>query len=276
MAGKRLILFAGFFSLFSSLTMAQKESEPNFYVKIFGGYGILTPGSFRLTSVSSTSFTVGTTGLGAGLHFGGGIGYILNDFLNLGIDAEYLKGNDLKASSTYFGALGSGTSNSRIPYSVLSIIPNITFKALSKPGYLIYTRIGVLITAQTKSSSIVYDSSDLIINHPNPIVASNTTTTYTYSVNVGVQAALGLQFHITGNLRGFVELVGNYLPITPTSSNAVAVINNYNTGPTFVSTSTTTSQTSYKKSGNTGNNEQPSMAYNVNYIGLNIGVALRL
>jgi len=206
MAGKKLILLACFFSIFSSLIMAQKESEPNFYVKIFGGYGILTPGAFKLTS----------------------------------------------------------------------IIPNITFKALSKPGYLIYTRIGILITAQTKSSSIVYDSSDLIINHPNPIVASNTNTTYTYSVNVGVQAALGLQFHITGNLRGFVELVGNYLPITPTSSTAVAVINNYNSGPTFVSTSTTTTQTSYKKSGNTGNNEQNSMAYNVNYIGLNIGVALRL
>jgi hypothetical protein len=276
MAGKKLILLACFFSIFSSLIMAQKESEPNFYVKIFGGYGILTPGAFKLTSTSTTSFSVGSTGLGAGLHFGGGLGYILNDFLNLGVDAEYLKGNDLTASSTYSGVLGSGSSHSKIPYSVLSIIPNITFKALSKPGYLIYTRIGILITAQTKSSSIVYDSSDLIINHPNPIVASNTNTTYTYSVNVGVQAALGLQFHITGNLRGFVELVGNYLPITPTSSTAVAVINYYNSGPTFVSTSTTTTQTSYKKSGNTGNNEQASMAYNVNYIGLNIGIALRL
>lgn len=275
MIGKKWIILVGLLTIFSTLSIAQKDNEPNFYVKIFGGYGILTPGSFRLTSTSSSSFTVGSTGLGAGLHFGGGLGYILNDFLNLGIDAEYLKGNDLKASSSYFGGLGNGTSHSTIPYTILSIIPNVTFKALSKPNYLIYTRIGILITASTKSSSIIYDSSDLVTNHPNPIIAANITTNYKYNVNVGVQAALGLQFHITGNLRGFVELVGNYLPITPTSSITTSKTNFYNNGPTYVSSSTASSSVTYKKSGDSGSGEQASAAYNVNYIGLNLGVALR-
>ena len=267
---------AGFVLILSSKTMAQKGNEPKLYLKIFGGYGLLTPGSFRLTSTSTTSFTVGNSGLGAGLHFGGGVGYILNDFLNLGIDAEYLKGNDLNASSTYIGGLGNGVSNSKITYSVLSIIPNMTFKALSKPGYLIYTRIGIMLTAHTKSSSIINDSSNLITNNPNPIIARNITTTFNYNVNIGVQAALGIQFRITDNLRGFAELAGNYLPIRPSSSTTITKSNYYNPGPTYVSSSSSTSNTTYKKSGDSGSGEQPSIAYNVNYIGLNIGIAVRL
>src|SRR5580693_9202593 len=61
------------------------------YIKIYGGYGLLTPGSNILTAStntvgggSSSSFANSHVGLGAGLHFGGGVGVILNDFLNVG------------------------------------------------------------------------------------------------------------------------------------------------------------------------------------------------
>jgi hypothetical protein len=275
MLNKKMLLLYSFVMLSISTALAQKPSDAKFYVKIFGGYGILTPGSFRLTSTSSTSYSVGNTGLGEGLHFGGGLGYIVNDFLNLGVDVEYLKGNDLKASSSNISFAGTESGNSKIPYSTLSIVPNITFKALSKPNYLIYTRIGILITASTKSSLVAYDSSDEITNTPHEIIARTNNTTYTYNVNVGVQAALGVQFRLTENLRGFVELVGNYLPITPASSTTNLKINYYDPGPTYFSTSTSTTNITYNKSGNAAMNQLPSTTFNVNYIGLDIGLAMR-
>jgi hypothetical protein len=156
-----------FFSLLFILSMisaavAQQNSNTGFYVKIYGGYGFLTPGSFKLTSTSGSSFSIGNTALGEGIHYGGGVGYVLNDLLNLGVDVDYLNGKKLSISSSYAGGLGTGVSNSAITYSILSIIPNVTFKAIAQPTYLIYTRIGIMITANTKSTLSIHDSSDFI------------------------------------------------------------------------------------------------------------------
>jgi hypothetical protein len=276
---KNFALACTLFAWVPLATLAQSEGpateSPKFFIKAYGGYGFVTPGSFRLTSAVGTSFTVESTGLGAGFHFGGGVGVILNDFLNLGVDAEYLKSNTLKASSSYLGVLGSGVSRDTIGFSTLSIIPNITFKAISKPGYLIYTRIGILLAVHTQSTHNTYDSSDLVTNHPYPIVATATQTKYSYNLNVGVQAALGVQIRITDNLRGFVELVGNYLPVTPASSVTNFSSNYYNPGPTYQTTASGKINVTYKKSGDTANGQGAASTFDVNYVGLNLGVTYR-
>jgi len=87
-------------SIVCSSVMAQVETGSKVYIKIYGGYGLLTPGSYRLESTSyntTGSTTTGTatiskTGFGSGPKFGGGIGFIVSDFLNIGVDAEYFSG----------------------------------------------------------------------------------------------------------------------------------------------------------------------------------------
>jgi hypothetical protein len=275
---KKIVVLSIFSLLIAGLAMAQVEKKSNFYVKGFGGYGLLTPGSFKPTNSSDSSFASGKTGMGKGLHFGGGIGFTVSDFLNVGVDAEYLHGNNLIARNL---AHNPGYyNNDTITYTILSIIPNITFKALSRPSYFIYTRIGVIFTASTHTTWNQNDSSaspsglgffyqDATKNHTN----------YNYGINLGVQAALGVQFMIKANLRGFVEIVGNYLPISPNTSDLSSYTIRYAPGGGIKlsdnSATPTVTHTSYVQSGNFANNQQAKLAYNVNYIGANIGLVYR-
>src|ERR1700681_2620173 len=91
------------------VNQAQIEtSSSKFYVKAYGGYGLFQPGSYKLYSaiVMPSGDITGTVsqskqGLGSGIRFGGGIGVIASDFLNIGIDVEYLSGTELKSSSSF-------------------------------------------------------------------------------------------------------------------------------------------------------------------------------
>ena len=74
-----------------------KAVEAPFYVKLYGFYGLLTPGSQVNTSSSlssgmATAFKVNATGLGAGPRAGVGLGLIVSDFINVGVDADLLFG----------------------------------------------------------------------------------------------------------------------------------------------------------------------------------------
>jgi hypothetical protein len=273
------------FLLTSFLATAQTTNktvvkQSKFYVKVYGGYGLLTPGSFRLTNLTGvsgqTTFEVLNPGLGAGIHFGGGIGIILSDFLNLGIDGDYLSGKELNATSTITVNPNFATRTTKITSSVLSIIPNITFKAISTESYYIYTRIGILIAVSTKSASSVLDSSYVQGNIPYPYNSTHANTEYSYGVNAGVQVAVGIQFGITDNLRGFGELVGFYLPISPTSSTELSTQYSYNSPntPPAVTPVQQTTNTNFSSSGTFPTNA-PKTTYNVNYIGINVGLAYK-
>lgn len=102
--------------------------------------------------------------------------------------------------------------------------------------------------------------------------------TYKYGVNVGVQAAIGVQFVISGNFRGFGELFGYYLPITPTSSNLSTTTRTYDASNKLTNVSSPPSTDfTYSNSGTSpsSNNVQPSTTYNANSLGINIGIAYR-
>lgn len=293
-----LVLLTALF--FADLANAQKPPAPaastnaNFYVKVYGGYGLLTPGSYLIqpsttnNGTGNSTFSSSAIGVGAGLHYGGGIGFIASDFINLGVDADYLNGKKLTETSSFTNVNTPYANYSEtINHSVLSIIPNITFKALSKPSYYIYNRIGLVLSINTK----------LNVNYSDTVSSTsggNTFNdryiyeyTYKFGLNLGVQAAIGVQFNIAGNLRGFAEIVGNYLPTKPTtakvvntyiqSENGVAQptsINNYNytykKSGTFSNTSTPNSTNGYDY-----NYTEPPTVFNINYIGINIGVAYK-
>ncbi|MBD2701054.1 hypothetical protein IC229_10445 [Spirosoma sp. BT702] len=188
-----------------------KAVEAPFYIKLFGFYGLLTPGSRIETSYSqsstgtNTQFTTNSKGLGAGPRAGAGIGVIVSDFINLGIDADMLFGAELKTDNRYKGSNYTYTSTTTTNLRVLSITPNITFKALSRPAYYIYNRLGIV-------GGIVmeYKTAQTSLNAPTAGAPTTGETLTDYSDNslaLGYQAAIGIQFRLGESLRGFAEVV---------------------------------------------------------------------
>jgi hypothetical protein len=274
-----------------------KPKDPSsniFYIKIYGGYGILTPGSNFLTASTSSvgggsnsSFTSSNIGLGAGLHFGGGLGFILNDFLNVGVDAEYLKARDISISSTYANSPYYSSFSQLLTHTVLSIIPNITFKALSKPTYYFYTRIGVVIAVTTNLENTSRDSTFNASGGNTYVYRTDGDQKFAYNINFGAQVAVGIQFRITQMLRGLVEISGNYLPASPSSSTATFksqyIVNsgapatvNYNYNYTYSKSGNDNFQSSTNGNTTTASETLPKIIQNINYIGINVGLAIRL
>ncbi len=269
------------------IIQAQTEtSSSTFYIKAYGGYGFIQPGSYKLVSTDNNSTSGNTTGntslsnqgLGSGIRFGGGVGVIASDFLNIGADVEYLSGTTLNSHSNYTSTTGYNSFiSTSISYTSLSITPHVIFKALSKPDYLIYNKLGILLNLPMDLKKTQYDSSF------NTVVSSTYTShingTYKIGLTVGLNVALGVQVRLTDQLRAYGEIFGNYLVLSPTNYDETnAVVSNgtpttYDSHVTFIksgSTSYTTNgnSTSYSTSvsGNT---------FNMNSIGLNIGVTFR-
>lgn len=264
------------------------------FFKLYGGYGIRTPGSNIITASTSlvggganSSFTSSKVGLGAGLHFGGGIGLILNDFLNVGIDAEYLKGEDLSISATFANSPYYSTFSQLVTHSALSIVPNITFKAFSKPGYYFYTRIGILVNVNTKIQNTIKDSTYNASLGNTYVYLQDISEKFSYNVNFGAQLAVGVQFSISEILRGFGEVVGNYLPASPSSSISIINKRNFINGgessnstfvynDTYANSGSNNFQSSTSGSTTTTSETLPKITHSINYVGINIGLVIRL
>ncbi|MGA0560252.1 hypothetical protein ACO2Q8_26550 [Larkinella sp. VNQ87] len=205
-----------------------KATESPVYVKVYGFYGLLTPGS-QITSSStsnssgstSTSFKTNKRGLGAGPRTGIGIGLIISDFINLGIDADMLFGAPISTANSYKGTNYTYNNTSSTTLRVLSITPNITFKALSRPAYYIYNRLGVVV-GKVMDYKGVQDSENIPAAGASTI--SNTTEEYTKNtLALGYQAALGIQFRLSQSLRGFVEVVAYNQSFKPRELHNVSV-----------------------------------------------------
>jgi hypothetical protein len=212
-----------FYSAQSQTTDPSKLKEgSNVYIKINAGYGILTPGAYRLIS-ETTSFgapvnVTTSKGLGFGLKYGGGLGIILNDFLNIGVDAEFIPMTTINA--TYMGASATETidDRSQISYSSISIIPNITFKALSKPDYLIYTKIGIVLNLPNDLKQQYNDTTYYNDGVNSYGYRSVDNKTFKMNLNAGINVALGIQVRLTAKMRAFAEMFANYTALTPKNS----------------------------------------------------------
>lgn len=277
-------------TLIISSASAQLESSSKFYVKVYGGYGLLTPGSYRLASNSTNNLIgdgrTGTTslskrGLGAGLRAGGGIGVIASDFLNIGVDIEYLSGNKLKSNSVYISGTYTYKSKTEFKYTCVSITPHVIFKAVSKPNYLIYNKLGILLNLPFDLKKTEADSS-----YSGGIASDyNTTAAFKIGLTAGLNVALGVQVRLTDNLRGFAEVFGNYLVLSPknydestiTSANGGTKITN-NNHITFIKNGELSYSTKQNETGGDDNTYTQSVAgtgFNMNSLGINIGITFR-
>ena len=258
--------------------------ESPFYIKVYGLYGLLTPGSQVSTSYtslpitgmptnSSTSFKNNSTGLGAGLRAGLGIGLIVSDFINLGIDADMLFGSTLATEDNYKAATYTSTTSSSTNFKVLSIIPNVTFKALSHPSYYIYNRLGlvggIVMDYQVNSNSLYA-----------PTTGASTASVYQNdyrknSLAIGYQAALGIQFRLSQSLRGFAEIVAYNQSFKPKED--LYTSTNTKTG---TATTNYTYLTQYSNQGPSTSTKQDgidvyqSPSYNVVMNSISVGIGL--
>ncbi len=274
-----------FSTVFAQPVGGDDDNGSKFYVKVYGGYGLVNPGSFKLISYTTSSgpqtFNTSKNGLGAGVRFGGGIGVIASDFLNVGVDVDYLSGSTINSKShtvdndtppTDF------TTLERLNYNALAIIPNIVFKAISKPDYLIYTKVGALLNLPTNISKSEIDS----------LVPEGTANNYKQVFNgkykigltAGLNVALGVQYRLTDNLRAFGEVFGDFISLVPKQYDEVAVT----TGST---PKTITTHITYQDNGQTNYSSNPDGTvvsstspqegnrFNMNTIGINIGITYR-
>lgn len=269
------------------LRMVQAQtaaSDSKFYLKINGGYGLITPGSYKLASSSNAGGASGNTslskqGLGSGIRFGGGVGVIVSDFLNIGVDVDYLSGATLRSSSSTLSSVDNNyLSQTQITYTCLSITPHVIFKALSKPDYLIYNKLGVLLNLPTNLEKNEKDST-FVNGNPESSYGANRMGTYKVGLTVGLTVALGVQFRLTDKLRGYMEIFGNYLVLSPTNYDeksteiANGVVTNSDLHKIFVKDG----QTSYAMNGTTTNSTESvyGNTFNMNTLGINIGIAFR-
>ena len=257
-----------------------KATEAPFYIKAYGFYSLLTPGAEinyggTQSQISSpTIYKPVNTHLGAGPRAGIGVGLIVSDFINVGIDADMLFGTALKVDYDVYVGSSSAASHyivsNTTTLKVLSITPNITFKALSRPAYYIYNRLGlvggVVLDYKTVSNSL---------ETPTKGAATTSIGTSSYTKNslaVGYQAALGIQFRLSQAIRGFVEVVAYNQSFKPREVQASTT--SIKSGATTIQSSTT----EYKDLGDYNKSnpyEQPSFNVAINSVGVGAGLVFR-
>lgn len=204
-------------------------SASKIYLKLYGGYGILTPGSFRINTVFFLHDTAVKTqtkkGLGNGPRFGGGIGFIMNDFLNIGVDVEYHKGSwEEDALNAHIDQSNYNIKTSKIDYKTISLTPYVIFKALAKPKYFVYNKLGILLTLPFTMGTTLQSTYANKLNLQNGLntftenLKTATSEKYKISLGVGLNVALGVNLKINEKFRIFSEMFGNYSALSPKTS----------------------------------------------------------
>ena len=186
-------------------------------MKIYGAYGLLTPGSFRGISNNDNNninkIKVQKRGMGGGFRMGAGFGVIVNEFINIGIDGEYLKGNKINVNVDAIEGFSIRTqSKTTYEHQILSIIPNIVFKAIPKPTYYIYNRVGIIvgiplsITESELNDYQFMDPTAILGNIVQRDINIIFNGEHKLKTSIGYQGVLGIQMIFTEKLRGFCEI----------------------------------------------------------------------
>ncbi len=219
-------IYASIMGAFLTITVyAQPVTSKNssVYVKVYGAYGFLAPGSYKgrpdLISNEPVRFHIAKIGMGSGMRAGAGVGFILNEFINVGIDGEYLSGNKVRLKENVTAAeskayMGSGYSlEARRSYGndVISVIPNIVFKAISMPSYYVYNRLGVVVGFPVNMTEDYFQ----LYHYHNDNAGTHTVEDRTINIKykgkhtlkpaIGYQFSIGVQMVISEKLRGFLE-----------------------------------------------------------------------
>lgn len=217
--------------------------EPRFYVNIHGGYALGLGSTFKFYPDDVTSIAVQqienspqvrnvkykeeSEGLGEGFRFGLGFSYIINDFINVGIDLDYFRStiNKIRDSSFYKTKTRNGNIDElsynekyKISYdaNLLTFSPNITFKAISRPKFFIYNKVGGIVILRPKP--IQHESRDGNYRMGGQGVFRDSSSfnqrRYEWGIKnpaFGFIGGIGAQVKLTQTIRTFAEFQISYV-----------------------------------------------------------------
>ncbi len=221
-----------------SLPIIRIKDESRFYLSIHGGYAFSLGSTFKFypDNVSSVSvkqldntpevkqinYKEDSKGLGDGFRAGVGISYIINDFINVGIDLDYfkssiskIKDSDFYSAQSMNGIIDEVNYNEqyKISYttSLLSFSPNITFKAIARPKFFIYNKLGAIVIFRPSSIQRESINGDYKLGWQGFYRDSSSTSQKVYDWGIrnpafGFMGGIGGQVKITERVRAYAEI----------------------------------------------------------------------
>jgi hypothetical protein len=207
-------------SLLMALPAISQPTDSKLFVKAYANYGFSLASSFKVSPYSATYFEGGYTqktnnkGLGKGPSIGIGIGYIVNDFLTIGLDLDKYSGS-IKSTETSSSNGGGTINNSTLTMEsdMFVLTPNVTFKAIAQPKFFVYNRIGIAVGIANKlTQKARYE----FIDEPNNQF-SYTATEHEYEGGkpLGFRSALGIQFKLSDKIRAYSEVQFSHITYSP-------------------------------------------------------------
>jgi hypothetical protein len=213
--------------------------EPKFIFTLHSGYAVALGSTFQfypdnITNIVANSpaggtpseqvtYKAQTRGLGEGFRYGAGLSYVLNDFINVGIDFDYVRSSisrtrDSSMQSTQPMSNGVTMTNNfneanTIAYStqLLTISPNITFKAISRPKFFIYNKIGGILVLRPNAIQHQTVNDQWVTQWQGYSKDSSSTTASRYDWGIhgpalGFMGAIGAQVKLLERVRAFAEV----------------------------------------------------------------------
>lgn len=213
--------------------------ESRFMINLHSGYAVGMGATFKFypddistinieqdgTNAPAKTISYGnpTKGLGDGFKFGFGASYIVNDFINIGLDFDYFNSTIYRyRDSTYRQTNIVNDPNNADEYlyserntiaykaTLLSLTPNVTFKAISGPKWFLYNKLGAVITF--RPNSLQEDATDIKMSAGwqgfYKDSTSRTIKKYEWGIrnpSFGLMAAFGGQVKLADRVRFYGE-----------------------------------------------------------------------
>lgn len=223
-------------ALSDSFKIIKIQRQPRYYINVHSGYAIGLGSTFKFYPDNITQIQVvqqsngqpNTTvknkeqkkGLGDGFRVGVGFSYIINDFINVGLDVDYFQSKISKVKDSSFTRYNSDNTidysydeKYKISYdaTLLTFTPNITFKAISRPKFFIYNKIGAILVIRPNSIQKETQNGNYKINSQGSLRDSSSFTVRRYDWGLknpafGFMGGLGAQVKLSENIRAFAEV----------------------------------------------------------------------
>ncbi|MEO5564244.1 MAG: hypothetical protein ABIR18_12435, partial [Chitinophagaceae bacterium] len=288
--------------------------QPRFYVTIHGGYAVALGSTFKfypddIKSIRAeklmndpekkvTEYKAVKKGLGEGFRGGVGFSYIVNDFINVGLDLDYFQSTIHKDKDSSYREVNSSMNpapnekmyNERVTISyktsLLTFVPNITFKAISRPKFFIYNKIGAVLTFRPNSvqKETLRGNERLGWQGFYKDSSFSKQTSYDWGImnpSFGFMGGIGTQIKLRERIRAFGELQFTHIVFRTKSRSLTSMKVN---GKEMANTLTVSQrEIEFNKDftdTQTGNNPNKPMQavvqrFPISYVGLQIGLAYR-